>query len=205
MEIADWLSQIGLKLSEEKTEIVHMTQGFNFLGFNVRQYKDTFAKTGYKLLIKPSKEAIKDIKCKLRQIWFEYKGLDVGAVIFKLNPIIRGWANYYRTVVSSEIFGDLDNWMFRREKRWIKRSHPSKSTGWGNRKYFGRFNLERKDKWTFGEKKSGAHLLKFSWFDIKRHYMVPGDTLQIIPNQKFRISGINAEKQHPNQPLKQKW
>jgi RNA-directed DNA polymerase len=57
-EVSNWLAQRGLQLSEEKTRIVHITEGFDFLGFNVRHYKDPFTKTGYKLLIKPSVKAI---------------------------------------------------------------------------------------------------------------------------------------------------
>lgn len=202
VEIANWLTQSGLSLSDEKTKIVHITQGFNFLGFNIRQYKDLSTKTGYKLLIKPSTEAIKGIKRKIRQIWLECKGMDVNVVISRLNPIIRGWANYYRTVVSSEIFGDLDNWMFRREKRWIKRSHPSKSTGWGNKRYFGRFNPERKDMWTFGDKKSGAHIRKFSWFKVERHYMVPGRYSPDNPESKVQEFWKQRRKAIPKSATK---
>lgn len=79
--MSNWLAQRGLQLSEEKTRIVHITEGFDFLGFNVRHYKDPFTKTGYKLLIKPSVKAIKELREKLRQIWLEYKSQEVGAVI----------------------------------------------------------------------------------------------------------------------------
>lgn len=65
-QLKPWLSQRGLQLSEEKTQIVHITQGFDFLGHNIRHYKDTSSKTGYKLLTKPSQKAIKEIRHKIR-------------------------------------------------------------------------------------------------------------------------------------------
>ena len=65
-QLKPWLSQRGLQLSEEKTQIVHITQGFDFLGHNIRHYKDKSSKTGYKLLTKPSKKAIKEIRLKIR-------------------------------------------------------------------------------------------------------------------------------------------
>lgn len=98
----------------------------------------------------------------------------VDFVIGKLNPIIRGIANYYRTVVSSQIFSSLDRWMFVRERRYAKRMHAKKNQSWCNRRYWVRLNLDRSDYWVFGNKRTGKHLLKFSWFNIRRHPMVKG-------------------------------
>ncbi len=173
-EVSNWLAQRGLMLSEEKTRIVHITEGFDFLGFNVRHYKDPFTKTGYKLLIKPSVKAIKELREKLRQIWLEYKSQEVGAVISKMNPVIRGWANYHRHAVARKIFESLDRWMHQRARRYAKHRHPKKNDAWRKKKYFGRFNLDRTDQWVFGDHKSGAHLLKFTWFNIERHRLIPG-------------------------------
>lgn len=77
-------------------------------------YKDTSSKTGYKLLIKPSQKAIKDIRDKLRQTWLKYKSNQVKELIAKLNPIIRGWANYHRKGVARKAFESLDQWMHKR-------------------------------------------------------------------------------------------
>jgi len=85
-----WLAVRGLTLSEEKTRIVHLTEGFDFLGWNVRHYPVTTTRTGYKLLIKPSNGAVKDIKAKLRPEWRRLRGSNVDAVIGILNPIVRG-------------------------------------------------------------------------------------------------------------------
>ena len=92
----EWLKERGLSLSEEKTRIVHLTEGFDFLGFNIRHYPaPQTSRTGWKLLIKPSKEAVQDVQRKLKDQWDKAQGTNVQSVLSKLNPIIRGWANYF--------------------------------------------------------------------------------------------------------------
>jgi RNA-directed DNA polymerase len=170
-----WLAERGLSLSPEKTRIVHLTEGFDFLGFNIKHYPCPLtAKSGYKLLIKPSKKAVLDKVGELRDTWLSLRGHSVQAVLRKLNPIIRGWANYYRTAVSSKLFSKLDHWMFRREARYAKHTHPNKSWRWRCKRYFGKLNPERDDNWVFGDKHSGKYLLKFGWFKIDRHELVRG-------------------------------
>ncbi len=172
--LKEWLALRGLALAEEKTRIVHLTEGFDFLGFNVRHYKDTSAKSGYKLLITPSKESEKRIKETLRKEWIRLRGTTIQAVLRALNPIIRGWAHYHRINVASKTFGALDNWMFHREVRHIKRTHPTKPTSWTRARYFGPLNPTRRDRWVFGDKRTGGYLLKFAWFKIERHTLVQG-------------------------------
>ncbi len=99
--LAAWLAPRGLAFNEDKTRIVDLDDGFDFLGFNVRRYHG-------KLLIKPSKAALRRIRERLRTEMRALRGANAGAVIARLNPIIRGWAAYYRTVVSSEVFTALD-------------------------------------------------------------------------------------------------
>jgi len=181
-QLKTWLSQRGLELSAEKTRIAHITEGFDFLGFNIKHYRDKNTKTGYKLLTKPSDKAIKEIKAKLKEVWLKYQTLGVKELISKLNPIIRGWANYHRRGVARKVFESLDQWMHKRARRFAKRKHPKKSDTWRKEKYFGRFNLNRKDKWIFGDFKSGIHLLKFTWFEIERHVLIPGKTSPDDPN-----------------------
>ncbi len=132
-------------------------------------------KSGYKLLIKPSAKSIKNIRDKLRQIWLSNRAKEVGAVITALASVVRGWANYHRKMVSSEVFNELDKWMFDRVKKYAKQRHPNKSDKWRNKRYFGRFNLDRVDKWVFGEHETGAYVPKFSWFHIERHTLVPSE------------------------------
>ncbi len=173
--LVEWLSERGLTLSEEKTRIVHLTEGFDFLGFNIRHYPaPQTSRTGWKLLIKPSKEAVKDLRKKLKDQWKKAQGSTVQTVLNKLNPIIRGWANYFRTVVTKEIFSTLDHWMYGKEKHYAKQMHPNKSINWRRRKYWGRLHLDRLDFWVFGDKQTGSHLLRFSWFPIERHPLVKG-------------------------------
>jgi RNA-directed DNA polymerase len=170
-----WLAERGLSLSEDKTRIVHLTEGFDFLGFNVKHYHaPCTTRTGYKLLIKPSKKAETRKRQELREVWLGLRGLPIGAVLKKLNPIIRGWANYYRTVVSSEVFNRMDRWMHRRAMRYAKHSHPNKSQHWRVNRYWGKLNTERNDRWVFGDKHKGWFLLKFGWFKIVRHELVRG-------------------------------
>jgi len=161
-------------LARSKTQIVHLREGFNFLGFNVKHYRDSSTKTGWKVLIKPSRKSLQSTRQQIRQVWLDYQSCSVDFIIDKLNPIIRGIANYFRTVVSSQIFRTLDRWMFARERRYTKRLHPHKSQAWCKRRYFGRFNLEREDYWVFGNNRTGKHLLKFCWFNIKRHPPLKG-------------------------------
>jgi RNA-directed DNA polymerase len=84
------------------------------------------------------------------------RGANAGAVLKKINPIVRGWSAYYRTVVSSEIFTALDNHMWKLAYKWAKHSHPNKPKHWISDKYFGRFNKSRNDRWVFGDRDSGA-------------------------------------------------
>jgi RNA-directed DNA polymerase len=170
-----WLAERGLSLSPEKTRIVHLTEGFDFLGFNVRHYEaPKTSKSGYKLLIRPSKKAVVAKRKDLRDAWLRLKGQNVIAVLRALNPIIRGWANYHRRVVASETFREMDNWMLYRAKRYARFTHPTKPWKWRKARYWGKLNKERKDNWVFGDKQSGSYLLKFSWFKIVRHELVRG-------------------------------
>ena len=181
-----WLGTRGLKLNQDKTKIAHITEGFDFLGFNVKHYRDNSRKSGYKLLIKPNRQAIKNIKLKIKQEWLKHQACDVITIVAKLNPIIRGWANYYKIGVSRKIFESLDAWMHKRARRYAKRMHPKKKDAWRKDRYFGRFNLDRNDKWIFGDFKSGIHLLKFTWFKIKRHVLIPGLSSPDDPNPEVQ-------------------
>jgi RNA-directed DNA polymerase len=170
-----WLAERGLSLSEEKTRIVHLTEGFDFLGCNVKHYHaPCTTRTGYKLCIKPSKKAITRKRQELREAWLRLRGQCVSSVLKLLNPIIRGWANYFRTVVASAVFHRMDHWMHLRAMRYVKHMHPTKSKKWRVQHYWGKLNKARDDRWVFGDKRLGGHLLKFSWFKIRRHQLVRG-------------------------------
>jgi RNA-directed DNA polymerase len=174
-EAQEWLLERGLRLSEEKTRIVHLSEGFDFLGFNVRHYPaPTTARSGYKLLIKPSKESVRKFKERMRGEWMALKGHNVMTVLKRLNPIVRGWANYFHVGVSKRTFETLDYWMFDRCVRHVRSNHGRKGWRWCRSKYWGRLNPERADRWVFGDKSTGAYLLKLSWTPIRRHALVKG-------------------------------
>jgi RNA-directed DNA polymerase len=182
--LSEWLGKRGLALSKEKTRIVHLSEGFDFLGFNIRQYAVSNTSTGWKCLTKPSKESMQSIRKKLRQHWLDLKGQDVKAIVDKLNPIIRGWSNYFRIGVSSEAFRSLDTWMFHREEIYAKRMHPNKNKEWRRKRYWGRLNPTRDDNWVFGDKQTGAYLQKFRWNTIEKHTLVKGKSSPDDPSLK---------------------
>lgn len=163
--LAGWLAPRGLAFNEDKTRIVHLDEGCDFLGFTIRRYHGV-------LLIKPSKAAVRRIRARLTAEVRALRGQNATAVIAKLNPIIRGWAAYYRGVVSSEIFTALDNHVWKLVYKWARHTHPNKSRGWVAARYFGRFNTSRQDRWVFGDRETGRYLTKFSWTKIVRHQLV---------------------------------
>ena len=127
-----------------------------------------------KLLIRPSRKSVVSIREKLREAWRDLSGQSLTAVLWRLNPIIRGWANYFRVGVSSETFGKLDEWMHLRAKLYARRTHPRKPGYWLAKRYWGRLNPARNDHWVFGDKGTGRFLLKFRWSKIERHILVRG-------------------------------
>jgi RNA-directed DNA polymerase len=165
--LAGWLTSRGLSFNEDKTRIVTLKEGFDFLGFTVRRYSD-------KLLIKPSKVAVRRIKERLRTELRSLRGANARTVIGRLNPIIRGWANYYRGAVSSQTFSTLDDYLWRLTYKWVLFTHPNKPKTWIVPRYFGQFNPTRRDRWVFGDRSSGAYMQKFAWTRIVRHWMVQG-------------------------------
>jgi RNA-directed DNA polymerase len=180
-----WLAERGLTLSAEKTRIVHLAEGFDFLGFNVRHYEaPQTTRSGYKLLIKPAKKAVVAKRKEIKEEWLRLRGSNAPAVIARLNPLIRGWANYYRPAVAFETFRSMDRWMLRRQRRFVKFTHPNKSWWWRKNRYWGKWNKQRQDQWVFGDKKSGRYLLKFVWFKIVRHTLVRGSASPDNPSQR---------------------
>jgi RNA-directed DNA polymerase len=164
--MAAWLAPRGLAFNEDKTHIVHVSEGFDFLGFSIRRYPNG------KVLIKPSKPAVKRLRERLAAEVRALRGADQAAVIKTLNPIIRGWAAYYRTVVASRTFKALDDYTWKLIWKWVTWRHPDKPKIWIATRYFGRFNKTRNDRWVFGH--DGGYLLKFSWTPITRHIKVKG-------------------------------
>jgi RNA-directed DNA polymerase len=172
--LATWLGTRGLRLSEAKTHIRHLTEGFDFLGFNIRHYPaPQSSRSGYKLLIKPSQGSIQQIRRKLKALWRQQLGSPTVALINAMNPLISGWSQYFRIGVASRVFRELDTFMFARAQRYMKRRHPRKSGWWRTQKYWGRTLGARRDRWVFQDQERHATLRKFAWTRIVRHRLVP--------------------------------
>ena len=148
--IREFLKERGLELSEDKTVITHISDGFDFLGCNVKWYKD-------KLLIKPSDKNYKSVIDKIRGVIKSNPTLKQAFLIRKLNPIIRGWVNFHKYNISSATFEKLDYDIWRSLWRWCKRRHPKKSHKWIAQKYFHKVDNRI---WTFSEELTQGHFLK---------------------------------------------
>lgn len=187
--IKQWLAEMGLELKPSKTRISHTLEtyddyvGFDFLGFNIRQYQvgkhhgaksSKGVKLGFKTLIKPSAEKVKSHLKKLGEVVNSQKSSPQDALIKRLNPIIRGWSNYYSSVVSSKTFTDCDYYFFEKLKRWAYRRHPMKNKTWIMRKYW---HTEGKDNWVFSTRggKNPFKLARHLDTKIVRYVKVKGD------------------------------
>ena len=166
--LARWLEPRGLAFNEAKTRIVPLSEGFDFLGFNLRRYPNG------KLLIKPGAMAIKRFRNRLAQEFHALRGFNIAAVLAKIVPIVRGWVAYYRTVVSARVFSALTAYLWKLTYKWACWSHPNKPKYWIADRYFRKFNKFRNDRWVFGDRDTGAYLPKPAWTAIVRHTLVKG-------------------------------
>jgi len=146
--IGNFLKQRGLELSNEKTQITHINNGFDFLSWNFRKYNG-------KLLIKPSKKSIEKITRNISDVIRNGKTWTQQDLIDTLNPVITGWSNYHQGVVSKSIFSKIDSRIWNMLWKWAKRRHPHKSKKWIASKYWQTIGNR---KWTFA---SGNTQLKY--------------------------------------------
>ncbi|EIP9335860.1 group II intron reverse transcriptase/maturase, partial [Salmonella enterica] len=126
--VQSFLRKRGLTLSDEKTVITHITDGFDFLGQHIRRFDR-------KLIIRPAKKNVKSFLGKVRGIIEDNKTVSAWLLIYKLNPLIRGWANYHRHVASAKAFNNADHQIWRKIWQWCARRHPGRSRRWVFRKY----------------------------------------------------------------------
>ncbi len=163
-----YLSERGLILAEDKTRITHLSKGFDFLGFNCRRYKDGVSR------IKPSKESIKKFKEKINEIFRVSHGNNVDTLIFRLIPVIRGTALYWRYSVIYEIFHDMDFHLWNKTYKFLRRMHPNKSWKWIKNRYFTYHTDDygHVSKWLLKDPKSGRFLMKMSWFKHRDYIMI---------------------------------
>lgn len=160
-------------LSREKTRLTHIEEGFNFLGQNVRKYPNG------KLLIKPAKAKVKTFLAKVRELIKDNSSIGAGRLILKLNPLIRGWANYHRHVVSKKTFNYLASAIFTSLWRWIRRRHTHKHWRWRKTHYFKSVGSRN---WVFFGKVVGkdglekeVELFNIASVAIKRHLQIKSE------------------------------
>ncbi|MBF4253162.1 group II intron reverse transcriptase/maturase, partial [Vibrio anguillarum] len=191
--IADFLIERGLTLSEEKTRIIHIDDGFDFLGFNHRKY-------GGKLLIKPSKTNVLSFLSNLRNLIKTHATIPVNNLIKMINPKIRGWANYYRHCVAKRVFGYVGHQLFQALWLWAVRRHPTKSKRWVTQKYF----INRKGQWQFhGWQKIMNMDCQFNLFQIakmpiERHVKIKSDATPFDPQFQEYLAKRKSKRQYRN-------
>ena len=180
----EWLSGIGLHLKTSKTRIGHTLHaidgraGFEFLGFSIRHYPQGKTRSGragqkrrpYKMFIRPSTDAIKRHHQALRDVVRAHKAAPQTALLVQLNPVIRGWTMYYRTVVAKRIFASCDYHLMATLKHWAGRRHNHKSMRWVFEKYWRRSATGRLEFAT----PDGLHLVHHADLPIRRHVKVRG-------------------------------
>ncbi len=176
--VVAFLATRGLVLSEEKTRTTHISAGFDFLGQTVRKFGKT-------VIITPSKKNIQALTAKIKSIFEAEKTAKQLSLIAKLNPVIRGWANYHRSINAKETFAALDAWLWKKAWRWARRRHPNKSAGWTKKKYFGK--IGNRD-WVFVAQvedldgpKTRRTLVKASDTKIRRHTKIKGNANPFDP------------------------
>ncbi|MBQ6448969.1 MAG: group II intron reverse transcriptase/maturase [Bacillus sp. (in: Bacteria)] len=193
--LENYLLERGLTLAEDKTKITHISDGFDFLGFNFRQYDTS---RGLKCFIKPSKDSIKNFKAKVdERIRWNY-GHNVDDLINSLNPLIKGTANYWKPTVAKKIFSDMDYYIWNKIYKFLRRLHPNKGWKWIKRKYFQSYNDGyHHSNWILIGPKENNHLTKMSWTPIRRHKMIthnysPYDKSKTTYFENKRIKKIYA-------------
>lgn len=169
-KLKPYLEARGLELEPSKTRVVEITEGFDFLSFNIRIYQTS---TGEKLLIKPSKEAVKKSMRQISDKVHELNGHEIRKVIHILNPIIIGKANYWRPMVSKETFSKVDAHLYKVNRRFLERLHPKKSAKWINKRYYKPdLKGKSKNKWILTDPIEKRQLKRMMQTPIIRHIMI---------------------------------
>jgi len=131
-DLDDFLAKRGLVLSQEKTKLSHIDDGFDFLGFNFRKYQQ-------KLLVKPERSKSKGLRIKVKALLKQYRGVSFHVMLLKLNSVLRGWAYAHRHVVAKKLMGSLDNDIFKLVCQWLRKEHRRKTWSWISRRYRKRY------------------------------------------------------------------
>jgi RNA-directed DNA polymerase len=147
-EVREFMQERGLTLSEEKTVITHINDGFDFLGQNTRKYNG-------KILTKPTKDNVQRFLSAIREEINKHPTIEQKHLIGILNPKIRGWTNYHRHIVSKETYSYVDFQIYKAIWKWCRRRHSKKGKWWVSTKYFHKIGTRN---WVFSEETTNGKL-----------------------------------------------
>jgi RNA-directed DNA polymerase len=164
-KLSAFLGERGLRLSEAKTRIVHIDEGFDFLGFSVRRYRGV-------VLTRPQKEKVVRHLRAIHDYLRQHRQATPSQIIGDLGPVIRGWANYYRHGASKHAFHTADHHVQAKLWRWAKRRHPTKTAAWIRSKYFD-------SRWNFVDGRT--RLARHDEVPVTRHSKVQGKRSPLNP------------------------
>lgn len=213
----EWLAGMGLELKPNKTRISHTLHyqegsvGFDFLGFQVRQYpvgKTHSARTthgeplGFTTMVKPTKAAQSRHLAAIKEIVDAHKAAPQAALITRLNPVNRGWANYYRAANSARTFSRVDHYVYLKLWRWAKRRHPQKSRRWIARKYWG---IDQNRGWKFASAREGVWLQRHRDMHVQRHVKVRGQRSPYDGDWAYWATRLAKHPELPNRVAKLLW
>ncbi|MEQ5838397.1 group II intron reverse transcriptase/maturase [Paraburkholderia acidicola] len=205
-EVRPWVEAFlavrGLQLSEEKTRVTHIDDGFDFLGWNFRKYSGT-------LLIKPSRKNVKTFYRKVAETISGNKTVRQQDLIRLLNPMLRGWAQYHRPVTAKQAFTRMEYLVFRKLWRWSKRRHPQKNSYWVRKRYF---HTVGDRNWVFAVPmvwKDGSaglfDLYSTSSTVIKRHTKIKGDFNPFAPGWEEYGEHLRQERMWESMRYRKQW
>jgi RNA-directed DNA polymerase len=201
--VEEFLRQRGLELSQEKTAITHIEDGFDFLGQNVRKYNG-------KIIIKPSKKNVAKFLANIREVVKRHKAIKAGDLVEMLNRKIKGWAMYHRFICAKSTFSQVDSAIFKTLWQWCVRRHPKKNKHWVAGKYFTRVPGEAGgNRWVFHgkvEKADGAtrlvYLTKASSIHIRRHTKIRADVNPYAPEWKDYLKKRHSHRDNRSRPAR---
>jgi len=175
-KLRKFLEERGIQLNEEKTKITTKKDGFNFLGFTIEQPRK-------KLYMKPQDEKIKKFLNRLKEIVWSNKQVEQRKLIRKLNPVLRGWAMYYRYSDANRAFEIVDYELWKLLWRWAKRRHPHRGKKWILNKYFGEVGGAN---WVFRDEKTGYSLVQVINIRRLKYKFIVGTLSPYDPNPKVK-------------------
>jgi RNA-directed DNA polymerase len=205
----EWLAEVGLQLKPSKTRIVHTLDahegqvGFDFLGFNIRQYRVGKHRTTvyraeprFKTLIKPSKTAVNRHLYKIKGIIRQYRGAPQGALIAALNPVVAGWARYHRTGTAKRTFSKVDNQVYIKLCKWAYHRHRNKTRRWQYRRYWRKKGSRKR----FSD--GTIEMCRHDEMPIKRHVKVRGDKSPYDGDWPYWVQRLGRDPTKPGRVVK---